>query len=247
MVTSASERDRCSVQVEDVARSRSPYIASSGQCAASAGGTATAADSMGSARLRGAVPAVPQVLDAVAIISPDTVIRWHRRGFKAFWRWKSRSRGGRPAIPKEIRDLIREMSQANWLWGAPRIHGELLKLGIGVAESTVAKSWSNTPDDRVRVGRPSCATMQRESPPRTCSSCRRSASNCSIEESRRRAGVIFLPRMPAKSGPATSLLRPDDLLSDSLCLFRHSSRQSRSRACPNHASPDKRVAGQQIV
>ena len=81
----------------------------------------------------------PQVLDAVAIVNPDTVIHWHRRGVKAFWRWTSRSRGGRPAIPKEVRDLIREMSQANWLWGAPRIHGELLKLGIEVAQSTVAK------------------------------------------------------------------------------------------------------------
>ena len=65
----------------------------------------------------------PSVVDAVAIIRPETVIRWHRQGFRAFWRWKSRTRGGRPAIPREIRDLIREMSQANWLWGAPRIHG----------------------------------------------------------------------------------------------------------------------------
>ena len=81
----------------------------------------------------------PQVLDAVAIVNPDTVNRWHRRGFKAFWRWRSRSSGGRPAIPKEIRDLIREMCRANWLWRAPRIHGELLKLGIAVAQSTVAK------------------------------------------------------------------------------------------------------------
>jgi transposase InsO family protein len=81
----------------------------------------------------------PSVMDAVTIISPETVIRWHRRGFRAFWRWKSRSRGGRPAIPREIRDLIQEMSRANWLWGAPRIHGELLKLGIEVAQSTVAK------------------------------------------------------------------------------------------------------------
>jgi hypothetical protein len=60
-------------------------------------------------------------------------------GFKAFWRWKSRSGDGRPAIPKEVRELIREMSKANWLWGAPRIHGELLKLGIDIAQSTVAK------------------------------------------------------------------------------------------------------------
>ena len=87
----------------------------------------------------------PSAVDAVAIIRPETVIRWHRRGFRAFWRWKSRSRGGRPAIPKEIRDLIREMSRANWLWGAPRIHGELLKLGIEVAESTVAKYMVKRP------------------------------------------------------------------------------------------------------
>lgn len=81
----------------------------------------------------------PAVADAVTIVRPETIIRWHRGGFRAFWRWKSRSRGGRPAIPKEIRDLIREMSRDNWLWGAPRIHGELLKLGIEIAESTVAK------------------------------------------------------------------------------------------------------------
>src|SRR5215469_10392409 len=81
----------------------------------------------------------PSVVDAVAIIRPETVIHWHRRGFRALWRWKSRSRGGRPAISREIRDLIQEMSRANGLWGAPRIHGELLKLGIEVAQSTVAK------------------------------------------------------------------------------------------------------------
>jgi transposase InsO family protein len=81
----------------------------------------------------------PAAADAVTIIRPETLIRWHRRGFRAFWRWKSRPRGGRPAIPREIRDLIGEMSRANGLWGAPRIHGELLKLGIEIAESTVAK------------------------------------------------------------------------------------------------------------
>jgi transposase InsO family protein len=81
----------------------------------------------------------PSVLAAVAIIEPDTLIRWHRNGFRAYWRWKSRSRGGRPRIPQGIRKLIHEMSLANRLWGAPRIHGELLKLGIEIAESTVAK------------------------------------------------------------------------------------------------------------
>jgi hypothetical protein len=87
----------------------------------------------------------PAALDAVAIIRPETLIRWHQRGFKAFWRWKSRCRGGRPATPNEIRDLIREMSRANSLWGAPRIHGELLKLGIEVAQSTVAKYMVKRP------------------------------------------------------------------------------------------------------
>ena len=81
----------------------------------------------------------PAVLNAVTIVQPETVIRWHRTGFRLYWRWKSRSRGGRPKIPGEIRRLIREMSLANRLWGAPRIHGELLKLGIEVAQSTVAK------------------------------------------------------------------------------------------------------------
>jgi transposase InsO family protein len=81
----------------------------------------------------------PSVLAAIAIVQPETIIRWHRTGFRLYWRWKSRSRGGRPKVPMEIQRLIREMSLANRLWGAPRIHGELLKLGIEVAQSTVAK------------------------------------------------------------------------------------------------------------
>jgi len=87
----------------------------------------------------------PSVVNAVAIIRPETLVRWHRCGFKAFWRWKSRSRAGRPTIPREIRELIREMSRDNFLWGAPRIHGELLKLGIEVAQSTVAKYMVKRP------------------------------------------------------------------------------------------------------
>src|SRR3979409_1663318 len=81
----------------------------------------------------------PSLLNAITIVQPETIIRWHRMGFRLYWRWKSRSRGGRPKVPMEIRRLIREMSLANRLWGAPRIHGELLKLGIEVAQSTVAK------------------------------------------------------------------------------------------------------------
>ena len=81
----------------------------------------------------------PGVLDALKIIRPETLIRWHRAGFRAYWHWKSRPLGGRPATPADIRRLIPEMSVANPLWGAPRIHGELLKLGIDVGQTTVAK------------------------------------------------------------------------------------------------------------
>jgi transposase InsO family protein len=81
----------------------------------------------------------PSALSAVTIIQPDTVLRWHGQGFRWYWRWKSRSPGGRPKVPIELRSLIRRMSLENRLWGAPRIHGELLKLGYEVAQSTVAK------------------------------------------------------------------------------------------------------------
>src|SRR5438128_8437619 len=80
----------------------------------------------------------PSILKAVMIIRPETVVRWHRAGFRRYWRWKSRNPGGRPRIAAGLRALIRRMSLDNWLWGAPRIHGELLKLGFAVAQSTVA-------------------------------------------------------------------------------------------------------------
>jgi hypothetical protein len=81
----------------------------------------------------------PSLLDLSQVVKPETILRWHRAGFKAFWRWKSQHRAGRPKIDRELRDLIRQMSTENPLWGAPRIHGELLKLGFEVAESTVCK------------------------------------------------------------------------------------------------------------
>src|SRR5271165_7622161 len=81
----------------------------------------------------------PAVLKAITIIRPETLVRWHRTGFRHYWRWKSRSFGGRPQIAAELRGLIRQMSVENPLWGAPRIHGELLKLGFEVAQSSVAK------------------------------------------------------------------------------------------------------------
>ena len=82
---------------------------------------------------------VPSILEVLTIIQPETLVRWHRAGFRCYWRWKSRRRGGRPQIETELRGLIRRMSMENPLWGAPRIHGELLKLGFEVAQSSVAK------------------------------------------------------------------------------------------------------------
>ncbi len=81
----------------------------------------------------------PGIKDALAIVRPETVIRWHRAGFRFLWRWKSRPRIGRPKVTLEVRQLIRDMSLANPLWGAPRIHGELLKLGIVIGQTSVAK------------------------------------------------------------------------------------------------------------
>jgi transposase InsO family protein len=81
----------------------------------------------------------PGVLNALAIVRPETVIRWHRAGFHSYWRWRSRPLGGRPRAPPDVQQLIRDISVANPFWGAPRIHGELLKLGIDVGQTTVAK------------------------------------------------------------------------------------------------------------
>jgi transposase InsO family protein len=87
----------------------------------------------------------PSVLNIITIIRPETLVRWHRAGFRRYWRWKSRSLGGRPQVEADLRALIRRMSVDNPLWGAPRIHGELLKLGFEVAQSSVAKYMVKRP------------------------------------------------------------------------------------------------------
>jgi hypothetical protein len=87
----------------------------------------------------------PSILKVLTIIHPETLVRWHRAGFRSYWRWKSRSLGGRPQIEADLRALIRRMSVDNPLWGAPRIHGELLKLGLEVAQSSVAKYMVKRP------------------------------------------------------------------------------------------------------
>jgi hypothetical protein len=89
----------------------------------------------------------PSLLDTVHVVQPETILRWHRAGVRAVWRWKSRNTAGRPKIDRELRALIRRMSMENVLWGASRIHGELLKLGYEVAQSTVSKYMA-------RCGRP---------------------------------------------------------------------------------------------
>jgi hypothetical protein len=81
----------------------------------------------------------PSLLGAARVVQPETILRWQRAGFRAFWRWKSRNRAGRPKIDRGLRDLIRRMSSENPKWGASRIHGELLMLGFEVAQSTVSK------------------------------------------------------------------------------------------------------------
>lgn len=79
---------------------------------------------------------------ALVLVKPETVIGWHRRGFRFYWKWKSRrGRIGRPSVSKEIRELIRDMSSANVLWGAPRLHGELLKLGIRCPRQRLPSTW----------------------------------------------------------------------------------------------------------
>ncbi len=81
----------------------------------------------------------PSILQVLTIVQPETLVRWHRAGFRRYWRWKSRPRGGRPLVEADLRALNQRMSIENRLWGAPRIHGELLKLGFEVAQSSVAK------------------------------------------------------------------------------------------------------------
>jgi hypothetical protein len=88
----------------------------------------------------------PSILQVLTIIRPKTLVRWHRAGFRCYWRWKSRPQGGRPQIDTELRVLIRRMSVENPLWGAPRIHGELVKLGFVARQITEA-----SPGTRLRA------------------------------------------------------------------------------------------------
>src|SRR5437762_4834231 len=101
----------------------------------------------------------PSLLGLSRIVQPDTILRWHRCGFRAYWRWKSRGRPGRPRVSRELRELIQRMSKENPLWGAPRIHGEVLKLGFEIAESTVSTYMIRRRGPPSQTWRHSCATM----------------------------------------------------------------------------------------
>ena len=125
----------------------------------------------------------PSVLKVIAVIRPETLVRWHRAGFRRYWRWKCAWFGGRPGDDAELRALIRRMSVENPLWGAPRIHGELLKLGFEVAQSSAPNTWSSDMDRQVRAGAHFCATTCRTLPRWIYSLSRPLASTCSMPSS----------------------------------------------------------------
>ena len=125
----------------------------------------------------------PSILQVLAIIRPETLVRWHRAGFRCYWRWKSRPLGGRPQIDTELRELIRRMSVENPLWGSPRIHGELLKLGFEIAQPSVAKYMVKRGGHPAKDGEPSCVTTHRTLPPWTCSLFQLLVSTCSMPSS----------------------------------------------------------------
>src|SRR5213082_759513 len=158
---------------------------------------------------------VPSVLNVITIIRPETLVRWHRAVFRRYWRWKSRSLGGRPKIAADLRALIRRMSAENPLWGAPRIHGELLNYGARRASmvscsSSASRSlsrasrstWSSDVDPRPRDGAPSCVTTHRTSPPWTCSLPQPLVSTCSTPSSSSGWSV------ESSSGSTSHLIRP---------------------------------------
>ena len=110
----------------------------------------------------------PSLLDAAVIFKPETLVRWHRGGFRLFWRWKSRRRAGRPAVPAGIRSLVWQMSRENPLWGAPCIHGELFKTRHCACAHSGRPSPPICPDRiigrdrRTSRGRPSCSVKRKE-------------------------------------------------------------------------------------
>jgi len=132
----------------------------------------------------------PSVLKAITIIRPETLVRWHRAGFRRYWRWKSHSLGGRPQIDADLRALIRRMSVDNPLWGAPRIHGELLKLGFEVAQYGPIRC----PDPWLRPAL--CLHYRATGPPRSRLDQRHTSSDRGLDRTPDHGGI------PLERGPA---------------------------------------------
>src|SRR6478735_4155474 len=122
----------------------------------------------------------PSILQVLTIIRPETLVRWHRAGFLCYWRWKSRSRGGRPQIETDLRVLIRRMSIENPLWGAPR---ELSSSGLSSRSRASPSTWSSDAGRQARDGAPFCVTTRWTLPPWTCSLPRPLASTCCMPSS----------------------------------------------------------------
>src|SRR5882672_5934631 len=121
----------------------------------------------------------PSILEVLVIIRPETLVHWHRAGFRRYWRWKSRSPGGRPQIETDLRALIRRKSAENPLWGAPRIHGS----GLRSPNQASPSIWSSGVDRRARNGEPSCVTTRLTLPPWICWLSQPLASTCSMRSS----------------------------------------------------------------
>jgi hypothetical protein len=122
----------------------------------------------------------PGIIDALAIVRPEAVVRRHRTGFRSLWRWKSRRRGGRPSVPLEIRRLIRDMSRANPLWGAPASTANRLSSASTWVRRALQSIWSGGGEGRHRPGEPFFAITLTASPRWTCLSCRHFPSGCCI-------------------------------------------------------------------
>jgi hypothetical protein len=116
----------------------------------------------------------PSLLGAAQVVQPETILRWHRAGFKAYWRWKSRNRAGRPKIDRGLRDFSQRMSRENPRWGASRIHGELLMLGSKSPSQRSRNTWCDAGTRRRKPGRHFYEITLRRSPPSICALCRRS-------------------------------------------------------------------------
>jgi hypothetical protein len=121
---------------------------------------------------------VPDILDALALVRPETVVRWHRAGFRSFWRWRSRRRGGRPRVPLEIPKLIRDMSLANPLWGRLASMANCSSSASLSARRALPSTWPGGGEGHHKAGEPFYAIMLTASPQLTCLSCRHSPSGC---------------------------------------------------------------------